>query len=227
MASIFALLGVELKAPDHSTVSRRAMVLKSISRQSVLPADPAHILIDSTGLKVFGAGEWLQEKHGRKSRRSWWKLHLAVDANTGLIVASVLTKQDVDDPSQVGPLLDQIEHEIDQVTADGAYDGEPTYDTIAKRDPQIEVVIPPRVTAQPSTQFETNPSTRDTHLLMIQSLGRLGWQEAVGYGTRALVQTTMGRYKAIIGPRLRARDGRFCRIKHKRQSWPCLISANN
>jgi len=211
MASIFELLKVELKAPDHSTVSRRAMRLKSISKRCALPAlpaGPAHILIDSTGLKVFGAGEWLQEKHGQKSRRSWRKLHLAVDASTGLIVASILTEQDVDDPSQVGPLLDQIEHEIGQVTADGAYDGEPTYETIEKRDPQIQVVIPPRVTAQPSAHFETEPTRRDAHLLMIQSLGRLGWQEACGYGTRALVETTMGRYKAIIGPRLRARDWR-------------------
>lgn len=150
--------------------------------------------MDSTGLKDFDACEWLQENHGRKSRCSWRKLHLAVDANTGLIVASLLTEQDVDDPSQVGPLLDQIEHEIGQVTADGAYDGEPTYETIAQRDPQIGVVIP-------------TPTLRDTHLLMIESLGRLGWQEACGYGTRALVET-MGRYKAIIGPRLRARDWR-------------------
>ena len=180
MASVFALLGVELKAPDHSTVSRRAMVLTSISRQYVLPGDPAHILIDSTGLKVFGAGEWLQEKQGQKLRRSWRKLHLAVDANTGLIVASVLTEQDVDDPSQVGPLLDQIEHAIGQVTAHGAYDGEPANDTTTKRGPHINVVIPLRVTAQPSAQYETDPTMRDTHLLMIQSLGRLGWQEAVG-----------------------------------------------
>ncbi|MDI1269231.1 MAG: IS5 family transposase [Polaromonas sp.] len=179
MASIFELLGVDLKAPDHSTVSRRAMSLESISKRSALPAEPAHILIDSTGLKVFGAGEWLQEKHGAKARRSWRKLHLAVDASTGLIVASMLTEQDVDDPSQVGPLLDQIEHEIGQVTADGAYDGDPTYETIAKRDPQIQVVIPPRVTAQPSAHFEAEPTRRDTHLLMIQSLGRLGWQESL------------------------------------------------
>jgi len=213
MASIFDLLELNLKAPDHSTVSRRAMRLKSISKRCALPAGPAHILIDSTGLKVFGAGEWLQEKHGQKSRHSWRKLHLAVDANTGLIVASILTEQDVDDPSQVGPLLDQIEHKIGQVTADGAYDGEPTYETIAQHDPQIEVVIPPRATAQPSAQFETDPTMRDTHLLMIQSLGRLDWQEACGYGKRALVETTMGRYKAIIGPRLRARDRRGQRIE--------------
>jgi transposase len=155
-------------------------------------------LIDSTGRKVFCAGEWLLEKHGQKSRRSWRKLHLAVHAETGQIVASILTEQNVDDPSQVGPLLDQIEREIVQGTADGAYDGEPTYDTIAQRDPLIDVVIPPRVTAQPSAQFETSPCRRDTHLLLIQSLGRLAWQDATGYGKRALVETTMGRYKSII-----------------------------
>ena len=208
MASIFELLAVDLKAPDHSTVSRRAMSLKSISNRCKLPAGPVHILIDSTGLKVFGAGEWLLEKHGQKSRRSWRKLHLAVDAGTGQIVASILTEQDVDDPSQLGPLLDQIEQEIVQVTADGAYDGEPTYETIAQRDPLIDVVIPPRITAQPSAQFETSPCRRDTHLLLIQSLGRLEWQEATGYGQRALVETTMGRYKSIIGARLRARHWR-------------------
>jgi len=208
MTSIFELLEVNLKAPDHSTVSRRARNLKSISKRCMLPAGPAHILIDSTGLKVFGAGEWLLEKHGQKSRRSWKKLHLAVDADTGQIVASILTEQDVDDPSQVGPLLDQIEQEIAQVTADGAYDGEPTYRTIAQRDPLIDVVIPPRVTAQPSTQFESKPCRRDTHLLLIQSLGRLDWQEATGYGKRALVESTMGRYKSIFGARLRARHWR-------------------
>jgi transposase len=205
MASIFKLLGVDLKAPDHSTVCRRAMNLKSISKKCMVPDGPARILIDSTGLKVFGAGEWLLEEHGQKSRRNWRKLHLAVDADTGQIVASILPEQDVDDPSQVGPLLDQIEQGIVQVTADGAYDGEPTYETIAQRDPLIDVVIPPRVTAQPSMQFETNPCSRDMHLLLIQSLGRLDWQEATGYGKRALVETAMGRYKSIIGARLRAR----------------------
>ena len=208
MTSIFELLGVDLKAPDHSTVSRRAMNLKSISKKCMVPDGPAHILIDSTGLKVFGAGEWLLEKHGQKSRRSWRKLHLAVAADTGQIVASILTEQDVDDPSQVGPLLDQIEPEIVQVTADGAYDGAPTYESIAKRDPLINVVIPPRVTAKPSAQFETSPCRRDTHLLLIQSIGRLEWQEATGYGLRAMVETTMGRYKSIIGARLRARHWR-------------------
>ena len=130
MASVVELLGAELAAPDHSTVSRRAAKRVSVSRDR-LPSGPLHVLIDSTGLKVHGAGEWLAEKHGQKARRKWRKLHVAVDADSGEIVAVTLADQDVDDASQVETLLEQIEPPIDQVTADGAYDGEPTYQTIA------------------------------------------------------------------------------------------------
>ena len=155
--SVVELLGCEMAVPDHTTVSRRAMTLPSIAEVHV-PDGPLHVLIDSTGLKVYGAGEWLVEKHGQKSRRGWRKLHLAVDADSGQIVASILTEQNVDDPSQVGPLLEQITQDIEQVTADGAYDGEPTYETIARRDPDIAVVI--RVTGLLSASFEANPSPR-------------------------------------------------------------------
>jgi hypothetical protein len=102
-----------------------------------LPHGPLHLLIDSTGLQVYGARQWLEAKHGMKSRRKWRKLHLAVDANNGMIVAQTLTDQDADDPSQVAPLLDQIDDLIDRVTADGAYDGAPTYDAIAAHDTMI------------------------------------------------------------------------------------------
>ena len=88
MASIFGLLNVPLSTPDHSTLSRRARTMKSISKGCILPDGPIHLLIDSTGLKVFGAGEWLQEKHSAKAHRTWKKLHLAVDADTGMIMAS-------------------------------------------------------------------------------------------------------------------------------------------
>ena len=115
-----------------------------------------------------------------------------------------LTDQDVDDPSQVGPLLDQIDDLIVQVTADGAYDGAPTYQTIAAHGDEIEVVIPPRSTAVPSGEPGV-PTQRDRHLALIEEQGRLAWQAATGYGQRSLVETTMGRYKALIGPRLRAR----------------------
>jgi hypothetical protein len=204
MLSVVELLGCELAVSDHTTVSRRAARLDSITR-SALPQGPLHVLIDSTGLTVYGAGQWQMEKHGR-SRRTWRKLHLGVDACSGQIVAVTLTDQDVSDESQVGPLLEQIEQPIEQVTTDGAYDGEPTYQTIAAHDDAIAVVIPPRDTAVPSAEFEVNPTPRDTHLLMIASLGRLGWQEVTGYGKRALVETAMGRYKGLIGERLRSRS---------------------
>ncbi|MDQ2928114.1 MAG: IS5 family transposase [Pseudomonadota bacterium] len=175
MASVVELLSYELVVPDHSTVSRRAAQLTSIARDP-LPRGPLHVLIDSTGFKVYGAGEWLLERHRQRGRRAWCKLHLAVDAESGQIVAAALTGQGVDDAAQVGPLLEQIEPPIEQLTADGAYDGEPTYQTIAARDDAIAVVIPPRETAVPSARFEVNPTARDTHLLMIASLGRMGWK---------------------------------------------------
>jgi hypothetical protein len=107
ITSVLALMGLTLSAPDHSTVSRRAVTLPVIQPASV-PSGPLHVPIDSTGLQVYGAGQWLEAKHGARSRRTWRKLHLAVDAASGMIVAQTLTDQDVDDPSQVGSLLDQM-----------------------------------------------------------------------------------------------------------------------
>jgi hypothetical protein len=203
MTSVLSLMGLTISAPDHTTVSRRAVTLPVIQATSI-PHGPLHVLIDSTGLQVYGAGQWLEAKHGAKSRRTWRKLHLAVDAASGMIVAQTLTDQDADDPSQVGPLLDQIDDPIGQVTADGAYDGTPTYRTIAQHGDDIEVVIPPRSTAVHSDEMDP-PTQRDRHLAMITEQGRLGWQVATDYGKRSLVETTMGRYKTLIGPRLRAR----------------------
>ena len=201
MESVLTLMKLPISAPDHTTVSRRA---EGLTLRKSVPKGPLHVLIDSTGLEVFWAGQWLEAKHGAKTRRTWRTLHFAVDVDSGMIVAQVLTDQHTDDPSQVGPLLDQVEEKICKVTADGAYDGTPTYQTIARYGDNIEAVIPPRSTAVPSTG--SNPqSLRDRHLEMINTQGRLAWQTATGYGRRALVETTMGRYKSLIGPRLRAR----------------------
>jgi hypothetical protein len=194
------------ESKTFSTLSRRARKMALFSKGCSLPDGPIHLLIDSTGLKVFGAGEWLQEKHGARARRTWKKLHLAVDADTGIIMASTLTGNDVGDPSQVAPLLDQIEAPISGVTADGAYDGAPTYEVVAAYSENIRVIIPPHVTAVLSAKPGHNPSQRDQHIVSIAAHGRLGWQKETDYGQRALVETAMGRYKAIIGPRLRARS---------------------
>ena len=151
-ASIFRLLGQELRVPDHTTLSRRSRGFAG-RRPKVIPHGPMHLVIDSTGLKLFGQGEWDAEKHGR-ARRSWRKLHLAVDADTGEIVACTLTDNAVDDAGQVPALLGQIEGEIASVTADGAYDGEPVYQAVARRQsgPVPDIVIPPRASAVLSRQ---------------------------------------------------------------------------
>jgi transposase len=134
------------------------------------------------------------------------ELTLAVDAGSGRVMALTLTENDVGDPSQVAPLLAQIDVEIASVTADGAYDGGPTYDTVTEHGQNIAVIIPRHVTAVLSETAEINPSQRDKHIALIEAKGRLGWQKQTGYGRRALVETAIGRYKALIGARLRARS---------------------
>ena len=111
IGSIIGLLGLDLSVPDHTTLSRRAETLevprpRSDSRTDAgRDPEPLHLLVDSTGLKLCGPGEWLIEKHGTRTRRSWRKMHIGVDADTGRIVAAELTTHEVDDGSQVGPLL--------------------------------------------------------------------------------------------------------------------------
>jgi Transposase DDE domain len=106
-----------------------------------------HLLVDSTSLKLCGAGERLVEKHGTRTRRSWRKLHLGVDAGTGQIVAAALTNKEVDDAARVGPLLDQLRGTLSSLTADGAYDQDGVYADVAGRHPEAVVIVPPRCAA--------------------------------------------------------------------------------
>ena len=155
------------------------------------------------GWKLCGAGEWLVEKHGTKTRRSWRKLHIGLDADTGEIVASALTTNDVDDASQVGPLLDQIERPLASFTGDGAYDQDGVYRVIIDHDPHAVVVVPPRATAVLSETAGTAPTQRDLHLQCIADKGRIGWQKVSGYTKRSRVEVAIGRYKQVIGDGLR------------------------
>ena len=208
LRSLATLLGLDIGIPDHTTFSRRSpgLALASALAQAQRTG-PVHVVIDATGLKVYGAGEWLTQRHGDRNRRTWRKLHLAVDPESGEILASELTTTEEGDAALVGPLLDQITGPIASVTADGAYDGEPVYRAVAARqpDPPAAVIIPPRATAVASTFADTEPTQRDQHLRMIQDKGRTAWQKAVGYGRRSLGETGVFRYKVIIGRRLRAR----------------------
>ena len=207
IGSVLQLLGLDLPVPDHSTLSRRAETL-TVPRPKAGRA-PVHLLVDSTGLKLCGPGEWLEEKHGTKRRRAWRVLHLATDADTGRIVASVLTDRDADDGSQVGTLLDQVDGPVASVTGDGAYDRDDVYADVMTRHPDAEVIVPPRANAVPSVAAEIAPTQRDRHLRCIAERGRIGWQRASGYGWRALVECDISRWKRVIGDGLRSQtDGR-------------------
>jgi len=170
--------------------------------------EPVHLLVDSTGLRLSGPGEWLIEKHGTKRRRAWRKLHIGVDARTGQILASELTSSDVDDGSQVGSLLDQIAGPLASFTGDGAYDQAGIYSTVGTRHPGADVIVPPRSTAVLSEDGETAPTQRDRHLQSITEHGRIGWQKTSGYTRRALVESAIGRLKRVIGDALRLRTDR-------------------
>ena len=148
IGSVIALLGLDLTVPDHSTMSRRSKTLNlpPLRRSGT---GPLHLLVDSTGLKLGGAGEWLVEKHGTSRRRSWRKLHLGLDGESGEIVAIELTRKEIDDAARSGALLDQITNPIASFTADGAYDQERVYETVAERYPDATVIVPPRTTAVP------------------------------------------------------------------------------
>ena len=205
IGSILHLLGLDLAVPDHSTLSRRAETLEVPRPRSSPGSGPVHLLVDSTGLKLGGPGEWLTEKHGTKRRRSWRKLHLGVDADTGEITAAELTTNDVDDGSQVGPLLDQVERAMASLIGDGAYDRDDVYGAVTKRQPNAAVVVPPRQGAVPSTSAETAPTQRGRHLQLITEHGRMAWQKTSGYNARAKAEAAVSRYKRVIGDALRSR----------------------
>jgi hypothetical protein len=196
---ILRLLGLALAVPDHSTLSRRAETLE-VPRPR-FGGEPVHLLVDSTGLRLCGAGEWLAQTHGTRRCRSGRTLHLATDADTGRIVASVLTTTEAGDAALVGPLLARIAAAIASVTADGAHDGEAVYRAVAERrpDPPAAVVIPPRATTVAGPTAETAPTQRDRHLRTVRDKGRLGWQRAVGHGRRSPGETAVSRHEAIIG----------------------------
>jgi DDE family transposase len=206
IGSILHLLGLELRVPDHSTLSRRAEGLPVARPRS--GTGPLHLLVDSTGLRLCGPGEWRLEKHGTKKRRAWRMLHLGVDADTGRIVAAELTGAEVDDGSQVGPLLDQVTGPVASLTGDGAYDREDVSGAVAERHPEAAVTVPPRKGAVPSEAAETEPTQRDQHLRTIAEQGRMGWQKTSGYNRRALVEAAISRYKRVIGDGLRSRTDR-------------------
>lgn len=210
MRSLLGLLGSELDVPDHTTLSRRQGPLSV--QIAVRPAQEAvHVVVDSTGLKVYGEGEWKVRQHGVSKRRTWRKLHLAVDEATGEIVAETLTENAVDDADQVPPLLDAVETPISAFGGDGAYDKKKVYEALQARahaqGEPITISIPPRKDAKiwQHGNCQAPPHPRDVNLRYIRQHGRKKWKRDSRYHRRSLSETAMFRYKRILGSHLASR----------------------
>ncbi|MHA6907983.1 IS5 family transposase [Ralstonia pseudosolanacearum] len=194
----------DLPIPHYATLSRRAQGL-----EIVLPAwrsgEPVHLVIDSTGLKLYGEGEWKVRKHGWSKRRTWRKVHLAMDANTGQVCAALMTHQDVSDGEVLPDLLDQIPSDvpIETIGGDGAYDTKPCHAQIDARGAAPS--IPPREGAMPRPDSTLGAAWRNAAIDAIGKSSRREWKQAVGYHRRSLVETLMYRLKVLTGPCLWAR----------------------
>ncbi len=202
--SVFRLMKLELDVPDHSTVSRRLGKLKVAL--PVIPKQGArHVVVDSTGIKVYGEGEWKTRQHGISKRRTWRKLHLGIDEATGEILAAVVTTNNVHDGQVLADILNGIDGDIEQVTTDGAYDHEHCYDEINERD--AKAVIPPRKDAKIWNHGNLNapPHDRDENLRYIRKHGRKKWKEDSQYHRRSQAETTMYRHKNEFGGKVSSR----------------------
>jgi hypothetical protein len=203
--SIFIKHGIRLPVPDHTTLSRRGKDLEVILPKKV--SGHIDIVMDSTGLKIYGEGEWKVRTHGKSKRRTWRKLHLGADPESGEIEAVALSENSVDDARMVEPLLEQIEQPIDHFAGDGSYDKRKVYDSLNRHAPQTIVLIPPRKNAHIWQHGNTQAERlkRDENLRAIRKLGRKAWKDTSGYHMRSLAETTMFRFKTIFGERLSAR----------------------
>ena len=165
-----------------------------------------HLIVDSTGLKLRGAGEWLFEKHGTAKRRARRKLHIGIDADSGEIVAFDLTDKDVDDASHAECLLDQLAGVPASFMADGAYDRSAVLDAVLAKNPSARFIVPPCKGAVPGPTSATAPTRRDHDVLAINARGRMNWQKASGYNRRSKVEAALSRYKRVIGDTLKSRN---------------------
>jgi hypothetical protein len=202
--SLAELMEIALDIPDYTSLAKRAAKL-GISLDVARHTGPIDVVVDSTGLKVFGEGEWKMRKHGKSKRRTWRKLHLVVDPATQEIVAEALTENSCADADQAAPLLAQTKGKINAFSGDGAYDQWKVYETLAER--KIKPIIPPRRNAKIKRHGNANDPRlpRDEAIREIRRKGRKAWKNDIGYHRRSLAETAMYRMKCCFGDHLKNR----------------------
>lgn len=205
LLSIIELLAVEVSVPDYTTLCRRCQTLRvRLPRRP--KSEALHLVVDSTGIKIFGEGEWKVRQHGYTKRRTWRKLHIGADEASSEIVAAAVTTNDWADSELLPDLLQQVKDEVKQVSGDGGYDKRPCYAAIKER--QAKAAIPPQRNAKiwQHGNRKQERLSRDENLRRIRQVGRREWKKEVGYHRRSLAETQMMRLKTIFGERVRARQ---------------------
>jgi len=200
--SLAQLMEVDLSMPDYTSLAKRAAKM-GISLDVTRHTGAIDVVVDSTGLKVFGEGEWKMRKHGKSKRRTWRKLHLAVNPDTQEIEAETLTENGTHDADEADTRLDQVTSRIGKFYGDGAYDQWKVYGTLET--PGIEPIIPPRRNARIKRHGNAglSPLARDAAIREIRRRGRRAWKERVGYHRRSLSETAMQRMKCCFGDKLK------------------------
>jgi Transposase DDE domain len=203
--ALVKLMSTDVRIPDYTSLQKRAAKLDVAIQVAQASAGPIHVVVDSTGLKVYGEGEWKVRKHGVGKRRTWRKLHLAVNPGTHEIVAETLTENSVHDADQVDELLDQVDTGVETFYGDGAYDQWKVYESLDNR--KVWTIIPPRKNAKIKQHgnASADPLQRDESIRQIRRDGLKAWKESIGYHRRSLAETAMHRFKRCFGEGLKNR----------------------
>lgn len=213
--SFFEITGIGVSVPDYTTLCRRASTLEVQLNRIGTKGQITDIAIDSTGLKVYGEGEWKVRKHGYSKYRTWMKLHIGIDINTQQIEVTALTTNSVADAQPVKEMLASVAKvkQVKSFRADGAYDKEKVSKLLYEYN--IERIIP----TQHNAVKNSDPwqQSRNKTIEAIEQMGKKKWKESVGYHKRSLAETAMYRYKSIIGDHLKSR-------KHQNQLTEAKIS---
>jgi hypothetical protein len=208
ITSILNKMGMTLKSPDFTTLCKRTKTLNVAIRVRAIRNEPIHIVADGSGIKVYGEGEWKVRKHGWSKRRTWKKLHIGVDEETGDILLGEVTGNDKADGDVLDTMLEQVPTEVDlgQFSGDGAYDKRKCYDALRNRKVR-RITIPPQHNAKiwMHGNSKTERHTRDENLRRIRKIGRKKWKVESNYHRRSLSEVCFFRLKTIFGSSVSAR----------------------
>ena len=219
MLSIVELLGLEADLMTYTTLCRRSQSLE-VALPTYGVGEGLHVLVDASGVKVYGEGEWKVRQHGVGKRRTWRKLHIGIDGETQQVVAALVTTPDWSDDEILPEMLDQIPEPIEEVIADGAYDTRRCYRAIRARG--AKAIIPPRRTAVIWQHGRSRAPAldRDENLRAIRAKGRRAWKRESGYHERSLVETAFSRIKRLFGDGVR---GRSLDAQHSELMLRCAV----